>query len=95
MKDEDTTRTMRSAGDAWAVGIQLALLLTGCTLGGWHLGRKAGWPRLGLVVGAVAGFLLTLYEVWKLSRRLGLMAPSAPASPDGKCPSGQGQGTHE
>lgn len=83
MLKDDTTRAARSASDAWTLGVQLAVLLGGCTLGGWYFGRKTDAPGLWLGVGALTGLLLNLYEVWKWCRTVPAVPPAG-AHPGGR-----------
>ena len=95
MKTPDSSQVMRSAGDAWTLGIQLGLILFGCTAGGWYLGRKSGHPVPWVIGGAALGFLLSLYETWKLCRRLGVTPPAGTGSRAGPAAPAEGRDAHE
>lgn len=71
LRSKDADRTLRTAGDAWTLAVQMALLLGGCTMGGWYLGQRMGGRTGWTLAGAALGFVVSLYEVWKRCRGVG------------------------
>lgn len=73
---------MREAGPYMGLGLQLALTMAACTLGGYFLDRWLNTSPWLLILGAALGMVSVFVYLIQLSNTLGKKKPTPPRKAD-------------